>query len=151
STSLPAQKESPAPCQSTTRVCSSLAAPLKTSARVTYMLEVIAFFLVGRFNSTRRTLPERSVTISFIGFFLYPPMKSELGLDRALAKRCRPPGCDRGPRRPDTLFAIRRDHTARRSLLRSALSPCRGSVRGPFFRFWSANTSGSADSAQPRS
>src|SRR6266850_684951 len=66
SRSLPAQKESPAPCQSTTRVRSSWAASLKMSARVTYMPDVIAFFLVGRFNWTRRMLPARSVTISSI-------------------------------------------------------------------------------------
>src|SRR5271169_4388165 len=66
SISLPAQNESPAPCQSTTRVCSSLAASVKISARVTYMLEVIAFFFAGRFNRTRSTLAERSVIISSI-------------------------------------------------------------------------------------
>jgi len=30
------------------------------------MLEVIAFFLAGRFNVTRKMLPERSVKISLI-------------------------------------------------------------------------------------
>ena len=58
---------------------------------------------------------------------------------RALAKRGRPPGCDRDLRRPDILFAIRRDRIARRSLPRSALSPYRVLVRGPFFPFWSSN------------
>ncbi len=66
SMSLPAQKESPAPCQSTTRVRSSLAASLKTSARNAYMLNVIAFFFAGRFNCTRRMLPDCSVRISSI-------------------------------------------------------------------------------------
>ena len=37
------------------------------------VLDVIAFLFVGRFNSTRRMLPERSVTISSIVCFLYPP------------------------------------------------------------------------------
>ncbi len=31
-----------------------------------YMLEVIAFFLAGRFNVIRKILPERSVNISLI-------------------------------------------------------------------------------------
>src|SRR6202522_1492826 len=66
SISLPAQNESPAPCQSATSVRSSLAASMKTSARVTYMLAVIAFRLAGLFNSMRRTPSECSVTISFI-------------------------------------------------------------------------------------
>src|SRR5882757_5617050 len=66
SISLPAQNESPAPCQSTTRVDASLAASLKISARSTYMPDVIAFFRDGRFNSTRRMPSERSVIISSI-------------------------------------------------------------------------------------
>src|SRR3954466_7104274 len=66
STSFPALKESPAPRQSTTQVCSSLPAALKISASATYMLEVIAFRFAGRFNSTRKMLPERLVTISAI-------------------------------------------------------------------------------------
>src|SRR5258705_11217123 len=66
SISLPAQNESPAPCQSTTRVFSSFAASLKMPARVTYMADVIAFRFVGRLNWTRRMLPVCSVTISSI-------------------------------------------------------------------------------------
>src|SRR5216684_4951005 len=66
STSLPAQNESPAPCQSTTRICSSFAAALRSSARVTYMFDVIAFFFSGRFNWIRKMLPERSVRMSLI-------------------------------------------------------------------------------------
>src|SRR6201998_4036426 len=66
SISLPAQNESPAPCQRTTRVFSSFAASLRMPARATYMAEVIAFRLAGRFNWTRRMLPECSVTISAI-------------------------------------------------------------------------------------
>src|SRR6202030_4027383 len=62
---------SPAPCQSTTRMRSSFTASLKIPARVTYMLDVIAFFFVGRFNSMRRTLPDRSVMISSIIDLLY--------------------------------------------------------------------------------
>src|SRR6266849_1538727 len=73
STSLPAHNESPAPCQSTTRIPSSVAASLKRSARVAYMLEVIAFFFSGRFNSTRRMPPERWVIISLIVRFLCSP------------------------------------------------------------------------------
>src|SRR5712675_1783661 len=66
SISLPAQNESPAPCQRTTRVFSSFAASLKMPARATYMADVIAFRFVGRFNWTRRMLPACSVTISSI-------------------------------------------------------------------------------------
>src|SRR6267378_3996047 len=66
SISLPAQNESPAPCQRTTRVFSSFAASLKMVARATYMADVIAFRFVGRFNWTRRMLPACSVTISSI-------------------------------------------------------------------------------------
>src|SRR6202043_72047 len=65
-TSLPAQNESPAPCQSTTRICSSFAAASRSSARVTYMFDVIAFFFSGRFNWIRKMLPERSVRMSLI-------------------------------------------------------------------------------------
>src|SRR5882757_4542425 len=49
---LPAQNESPAPCQRTTCMFSSCATSLKTRARATYMADVIAFRLVGRFNCT---------------------------------------------------------------------------------------------------
>ena len=52
---------------------SSLAAPLKISARAKYMAEVIAFRFAGRFDSTRRMLPERSVTISLIVCVLCQP------------------------------------------------------------------------------
>src|SRR6267154_3439861 len=91
-TSFPAQNESPAPCQSTTRIPLSLAASLKRSARVAYMLDVIAFFFAGRFNSTRRMLPERSVTMSFINsslFFRKSPNVSRLpeGLGRPCIPR----------------------------------------------------------------
>jgi hypothetical protein len=72
-TSLPAQNESPATCQSTIRIPSSLAALLKISAKVTYMREFIAFFFAGRFNSTRRSFPVRSVRVSLIVCFLYSP------------------------------------------------------------------------------
>src|SRR5258707_6816254 len=65
-TSLPAQNESPAPCQSTTRISSSFAALSNKSARVMYMADVIAFFDAGRFSWTRNTLSERSVTMSVI-------------------------------------------------------------------------------------
>src|SRR5712671_4980100 len=66
SMSLPAQKESPAPCQRTTRMPSSCKALFSRSANVRYMLDVIAFFLAGRFNMTRKMLPDRSVTMSLI-------------------------------------------------------------------------------------
>ncbi len=66
SRSLPAVNESPAPWRSRTRVPSSFAAVSRTSARATYMAEVIAFFFAGRLNCTLRTLPDRSVMISFI-------------------------------------------------------------------------------------
>src|SRR5260221_8375454 len=64
SISLPAQNESPAPCQSTTRVDASVAASLRISARSMYIADVIAFFRDGRFNSTRRMPSARSVMIS---------------------------------------------------------------------------------------
>src|ERR1700752_3382484 len=66
SMSLPAQNESPAPCQRMTRVFSSFTASLKMLARDRYMADVIALRLAGRFNSTRRMLPECSVIISSI-------------------------------------------------------------------------------------
>src|SRR5258708_6307993 len=69
SRSLPAQNESPAPCQSTTRTPSFVGGLLRRSALVIYMADVIAFFLDGRLNWIRRTLPERSVTMSVI----FPP------------------------------------------------------------------------------
>src|SRR5260370_37444743 len=72
SISLPAQNESPAPCQSTTRVFSSFAASLKIPARATYMADVIAFRFVGRFNWMRKMLPACSVTISSIVEVLFP-------------------------------------------------------------------------------
>src|SRR5258705_750758 len=72
SRSLPALNESPAPCQRTTRVFSLFAASLKMPARATYMADVIAFRLVGRFNCTRRMLPACSVTISSIVEVLVP-------------------------------------------------------------------------------
>src|SRR5712671_4285670 len=70
SISLPAQNESPAPCQRTTLVFWSFAASLKMLASDRYMADVIAFRFVGRFNWIRRTLPARSVTISSIVEFL---------------------------------------------------------------------------------
>src|SRR6266436_1383893 len=72
SISLPAQNESPAPCQRTTCMLSSSATWLKMRARVTYMADVIAFRLVGRFNCTRKMLPTFSVTISSIVDVLVP-------------------------------------------------------------------------------
>src|ERR1700686_2489317 len=72
SISLPAQNESPAPCQRTTRVFSSFAASMKMPARATYMADVIAFRFVGRFNWTRRMFPACSVTISSIVELLVP-------------------------------------------------------------------------------
>src|SRR6266550_1566171 len=64
--SLPALNESPAPCQSTTRISSSFAASFNRSANVMYMADVIAFFLAGRFNWIRKMFPERSVMMSLI-------------------------------------------------------------------------------------
>src|SRR5712671_5553187 len=72
SISLPAQNESPAPCQRTTRVFSSFAASLKMPARARYMADVIAFRFVGRFNWTRKMLPVCSVAISSIVEVLVP-------------------------------------------------------------------------------
>src|SRR6266403_678420 len=66
SMSLPAENESPAPSHNTTSTPSSFAASFRISAMLRYMLEVIAFFLAGRFNVTRKTAPERSVKISLI-------------------------------------------------------------------------------------
>src|SRR6516162_5721065 len=65
-TSLPAQNALPAPCQSTTRIASSLLASLRMSARLVYMLDVIAFFWAGRLSWTRRIAPVRSVRMSLI-------------------------------------------------------------------------------------
>src|SRR5258707_15186020 len=64
--SVPAQNDSPAPCQSTTRVFSSFTASLKMPARARYIADVIAFRLVGRLNWMRKMLPVCSVTISSI-------------------------------------------------------------------------------------
>src|SRR6516164_1474450 len=64
--SLPAQNESPALCQSATRISSSSAALLKISARLVYMAPVMAFFFSGRLNWTRRIPLDRSVTMSLI-------------------------------------------------------------------------------------
>src|SRR5260370_12879978 len=91
SRSLPAQKESPAPCQSTTRALSSLAVVLNRSAMVLYIAKVIAFFLAGRLNWTRRILPERSVTMSVIGHLrLSIPSAERVGQPRSHAGlRCR--------------------------------------------------------------
>src|ERR1700757_1239929 len=72
SRSLPAQNDSPAPCQSTARVFASVAALLKMPARARYIADVIAFRLVGRLNWTRRILPVCSVTISSIVDVLVP-------------------------------------------------------------------------------
>src|SRR4029077_8849213 len=68
--SLPAENESPAPCQSTTRTPSSFAASSNRSANVIYMADVIAFFLSGRFNWIRKMFPERSVMMSLISDLL---------------------------------------------------------------------------------
>src|SRR5216684_7856004 len=76
SISLPAQNESPAPCQRTTRVFWSFAASLKSPARATYMADVIAFRFVGRFNWIRMMLPVCSVTISSIVELLVPLVNS---------------------------------------------------------------------------
>src|SRR6185295_15717999 len=86
SRSLPALNESPAPCQSTTRVRSSFAAPSSKSAMVPYMLDVSAFFFAGRFSWIRRMLPERSVTMS--GMVLPSPSLELRGA--LLEKRLRP-------------------------------------------------------------
>src|SRR5262245_42790578 len=63
-TSLPALNESPAPCHSTTRMLSSRAAPSRRSAIASYMLDVMEFFLAGRFNWMLKTAPDRSVRMS---------------------------------------------------------------------------------------
>ena len=60
--SLPAQNESPAPCQSTTRYRLVLRGGVEqSSARVSYIAEVIGVLLSpARFSWTRKMLPERS-------------------------------------------------------------------------------------------
>src|SRR5262249_31298053 len=63
-TSLPALNESPAPCQRTTRMLSSRAALSSRSAMVSYMLDVMEFFLAGRFSWMLKTAPDRSVRMS---------------------------------------------------------------------------------------
>src|SRR5205809_2997024 len=88
SRSLPAVNESPAPCQSTTRVRSSFAAPSSKSAMVPYMLEVSAVFFAGRFSWLRRMLPERSATIS--GMALPLPLPSLELRGALLEERLRP-------------------------------------------------------------
>src|SRR5262245_43867065 len=79
-TSLPALKESPAPCQSTTPTDSSLPASSKISAKLVYMLAVRAFFLPGRFSSTRRMLPESSVLMSLIVCLVVSVLTPPVGL-----------------------------------------------------------------------
>src|ERR1041384_48057 len=69
-TSLPAENESPAASQITTRISSSFAASLSASASAMYIAEVIAFFFSGRFTVTRKMLPFVSVKISFIAHLL---------------------------------------------------------------------------------
>src|SRR5229473_176442 len=96
SISLPAQNESPAPCQSTTRVLSSFAASLKIPARATYMADVIAFRLVGRLNWMHRMLPLCSVTISSIVEFPVCLVNSQ---------QIEVPG---GSRRPDNVVVLGR-------------------------------------------
>src|SRR6476620_827986 len=97
SISLPAQNESPAPCQRTTRVFSSFAASLKMPARATYIADVIAFRFVGRFNWTRRMLPTCSATISSIVEVLV-----------TLANFTASGGSVRLPRRPDSIVTLNR-------------------------------------------
>src|SRR5713226_9278303 len=96
SISLPAQNESPAPCQSTTRVSASFAALLKMPARATYMADVIAFRLVGRLNWMRRMPPACSVTISSIVEFPVCLVNSQ---------QIEVPG---GSRRPDNVVVLGR-------------------------------------------
>src|SRR6516164_4099119 len=67
-TSLPAQNTFPVLCQSTTLIESSLSASLRTSARLVYMLDVIAFFWAGRLSWTRRMPSVRSVIMSLMVF-----------------------------------------------------------------------------------
>src|SRR6185436_12272916 len=52
-TSLPAQKQSGAPCSRTTRTCASLSAPAIASASCPYISPVRAFFLSRRASSTK--------------------------------------------------------------------------------------------------
>src|SRR6266566_4559510 len=81
--SLPAEKESPAPSHNATSTSSSFAASFRISAMLRYMLEVIAFFLAGRFNVIRKILPERSVNISLIVHLTYAPILDALLLCHA--------------------------------------------------------------------
>src|SRR4030095_12513224 len=69
--SLPAVKASPAPCQSTTRTSSLAAASARISPSRVYIAEVIAFFLSGRFSSTRRIPLLNSVIMSVIVCFFF--------------------------------------------------------------------------------
>src|SRR5262245_11592752 len=63
-TSLPALNVSPAACHRTTRMLSSRAALSSRSAIAMYMLDVMEFFLAGRFSWMLKMAPERSVRMS---------------------------------------------------------------------------------------
>src|SRR5215470_15710027 len=63
-TSLPALNTSPAACHRTTRMLSSRAALSSRSAIVMYMLDVMEFFLAGRFSWMLKMAPLRSVRMS---------------------------------------------------------------------------------------
>src|SRR5229473_449848 len=139
SISLPAQNESPAPCQSTTRVFSSFAALLKMPARATYMADVIAFRFVGRLNWTRRMLPACSVTISSIVEF--PVRLVNFTANRGSGRLRRPDSvvtlnrmflCLRnGTARTQTIDFGRAESELPENLL-VVLSDLRGALRGHF-------------------
>src|SRR5882724_6880349 len=96
--SLPAENESPPPSHNTTSMSSSFAASLRICAIVVYMLEVMAFFLAGRFNVIRKILPVRSVRMSFIAHLTCSRLHDALlprhsrGSCRSVSRRSPAPG-----------------------------------------------------------
>src|SRR5882724_864986 len=138
SISLPAQNESPAPCQRTTRVVSSFAASSKMPARATYMADVIALRLAGRFNWTRRMLPVCSVTISTIVDVLFPLVNfaasrgsgaAPTAPDRVVKLRCMFLCLRNGAVRPQTIdFGRAKSELPENFLV--VLSNLRGALRG---------------------
>src|SRR5260221_4287746 len=76
-TSLPAQKQSGAPCSRTTRACGSASAPLTASASWPYISPVSAFFFSRRASSTKAMRFSVLARIKFVVLELLP--QSQLG------------------------------------------------------------------------
>src|SRR5262245_11655042 len=71
-TSLPAQKQSGAPCSSTARTWASACAPASASASPAYMSWVSEFFFSGRASSTNATRLETLLLIKSVVLELLP-------------------------------------------------------------------------------